>query len=51
MITLIVTLLVVGVLLYLVETNLPIDPGIKKIIHVVVLLAVILYICRFFGVF
>jgi hypothetical protein len=49
-IQLIVLLLVIGVVLYLIETMLPIDPTIKRIIHVVVCLCVLLYILRFFAI-
>lgn len=41
-------LVVVGVLLYLVETTLPIDPAIKTVIRVVVVLVVILWVIRAF---
>jgi hypothetical protein len=49
LIQLVVVLIVVGVLLWLVETYLPIDATIKKIIHVVVIIAVILWLLTVFG--
>lgn len=47
---LIVILVVVGVLLYLVNTMLPIDGNIKKIINIVVVIAVILWLLSVFGI-
>jgi hypothetical protein len=49
MISLIVTLIVVGVLLWLVNTTIPMDGNIKKIINVVVLIVVILWVLQSFG--
>lgn len=48
LIELLLVLVVVGVLLYLVETYLPIDPPIKVVIRVVVVLVVILWLVRAF---
>lgn len=50
MIGLIVTLVVVGVLLYLCEL-LPMDATIKRIIQVVVILCVVLWLLNSFGLF
>jgi hypothetical protein len=50
MISLIITLAIVGVLLWAVETLLPIAPPIKRVIDVVVVLAVLIYLLRYFGV-
>jgi hypothetical protein len=41
-------LIVVGVVLYLVETTLPIDASIKTIIRVVVILVVLLWLVQVF---
>lgn len=49
LIQLVVVLIVIGVLLYVVETLLPIDPNIKLVIRVVVLLAVILWLLSVVG--
>lgn len=49
MISLIVALIVVGVLLWAVESLIPMDPAIKRVIQVVVVLCVLLYVLRFFG--
>jgi hypothetical protein len=46
---LIVVLVVIGLILYLVETLLPIDPTIKQVIRVVVVLAVILWLLSLVG--
>jgi len=45
----IVVLVVIGLVLYLVETLLPIDPTIKQIIRVVVVIAVILWLLSLVG--
>ena len=48
LIELIVVLAVIGVVLYLIETQLPIDPSIKVIIRVVVVIVVVLWLLRVF---
>jgi hypothetical protein len=50
LISLIVTLVVVGVILWLINNYLPIDGTIKKILNVVVLIVVILWLLTVFGV-
>jgi hypothetical protein len=50
MISVIVTLIVVGVLLWLVETYLPMAAPIKTIIRVVVILFVCLWLLGVFGI-
>jgi type IV secretory pathway TrbL component len=50
LITLVVTLIVVGVLLWAVNTYIPMDPTIKKIINIVVVIAVVLWLLAAFGV-
>jgi len=47
---LIVTLVVVGVILWLINNYLPIDGTIKKILNVVVVIVVILWLLTVFGV-
>jgi hypothetical protein len=49
-VSLIITLVIVGVLLWAVETLLPIEPTIKRLIDVVVVLAVLVYLLRYFAV-
>lgn len=49
LIQLVVILIVLGVLLYIVETLLPIDPNIKMVIRVVILLAVVLWLLAMVG--
>lgn len=51
MIALVVTLLVVGVLLWLVNTYIPMDANIKKIINVLVIICVVLWLLNMFGAF
>jgi hypothetical protein len=50
LINVIVVLVVVGVLLYVVETLLPIDATIKRIIHIIVILAVCIWLLQAFGI-
>lgn len=50
LINVIVVLVVVGVILYIVESLLPIDATIKRIIHIVVVLAVCLWLLQAFGI-
>jgi hypothetical protein len=50
LVTLVVTLIVVGVLLWLVNTYIPMDANIKKILNIVVVIAVVLWLLRVFGV-
>jgi hypothetical protein len=49
LISLVVVLIVVGVLLYVVETLIPMDIRIKRAIEIIVLLGVFLYILQSFG--
>lgn len=48
--SLIVLLVVVGIVLYLVNTVIPMDPKIKTILNVVVVVAVLLWVLYFFGI-
>jgi hypothetical protein len=50
LISLVVTLIVVGVLLWLVNSYIPMDPKIKQILNVVVVIAVVLWLLSAFGV-
>jgi hypothetical protein len=49
LIQLIVILIVIGLLLWLIETQLPIDPTIKMIIRLIIILAVILWLLSVVG--
>ena len=49
LITVIVTLLVVGVLLWLVNTYVPMAASIKKILNAVVVIVVVIWLLRAFG--
>jgi hypothetical protein len=46
----VITLIVVGVLLWLVNTYLPMDGKIKSILNIVIVIAVILWLVRGFGI-
>ena len=49
LVSLVVTLIVVGILLYCVNTYVPLDPKIKKIVNIVVVVAVVLWLIAAFG--
>ena len=46
----IIVLVVVGVILFLINNYIPMDATIKKILHIVVVIVVILWLLRVFGV-
>ena len=50
LINLVVVLLVVGVLLWLVNTYLPMDRKIKNILNIVVVIVVVIWLLQAFGV-
>ncbi|KAA0920688.1 Thivi_2564 family membrane protein [Aquicoccus porphyridii] len=50
LINLIITLIIVGVLLWLVNTYIPMDHKIKSILNVVIVIAVILWLLSAFGI-
>lgn len=50
LINLIVSLIVVGVLLWLVNTYLPMDRKIKNILNIVVVIVVVIWLLQAFGV-
>jgi hypothetical protein len=50
LINVIVVLVVVGVLLYVVESVLPIDATIKRIIHIIIILAVCIWLLQAFKI-
>ena len=49
--SIIITLVIIGVLLYLVNTVIPMAPPIKTIINVVVVLAVCVWLLGAFGIY
>lgn len=49
-VTIVVTLAVVGVLLWLLNTYIPMQESIKKIINIVAVIAVILWLLQIFGI-
>jgi hypothetical protein len=51
MIQLIIVLIVIGIILWLVETLIPLDATIRRLIQAVIVICVLLYIIRFFGIF
>jgi len=50
LITIVITLIVAGVLLWLVNTYIPMDGKIKKILNIVVVVIVVLWLLNVFGV-
>lgn len=50
MISLVITLIVIGVLLWLVNAYIPMDATIKRILNVVVLICVVIWLLNAFGV-
>ena len=50
MIQLLMVLVIVGVCLYLVENYVPMSPPIKTVLRVVVVLCLVLYLLRAFGI-
>lgn len=51
LVSVVITLIVVGVLLWLVNTYIPMDAKIKQVLNVVVLVAVVLWLLSAFGLF
>ena len=49
LVTLIVVLVIIGVVLWLVNTQIPMDPTIKKILNIVVVIVVVLWLLKAFG--
>ena len=50
LITIVITLIVAGVLLWLVNTYIPMDGKIKKVLNIVVMVVVVLWLLNVFGV-
>ena len=50
LISLVVVLVIVGVILWLINTYIPMDAKIKKILNVVVVIVVIIWLLQAFGV-
>ena len=50
LISMVVTLIVVGVLLWLINAYIPMDAKIKKILNIVVVVVVVLWVLSAFGV-
>ena len=50
LVTLLIVLIVVGVILWLVNTYIPMDRKIKNILNIVVVILVVLWLLRAFGV-
>lgn len=51
LLSLIIALIVIGVLLWLVNSYIPMDATIKRILNIVVIVAVVLWLLKAFGLF
>lgn len=51
MLSLVITLIVVGILLWLINTQIPMDAKIKNILNIVVVICVVIWLMSAFGVF
>lgn len=51
LLSLIIALIVIGVLLWLVNSFIPMDANIKRILNIVVIVAVVLWLLKAFGLF
>lgn len=49
LISVVLTLIVIGVLLWLVQTQIPMDATVKTIIHTVVIIIVVIWLLQVFG--
>ena len=49
LVSLIVALVVLGVILYLINTYIPMDPPIKKILNIAVIIILVLWLLQAFG--
>ncbi len=49
-ISVLITLILIGLLLYIVDSVIPMDAGIRKIIRIVVLVLVVLWLLQVFGI-
>ena len=50
LVTIVISLIVVGVLLWLINTYIPMDGKIKKVLNIVVMVVVVLWLLNVFGV-
>ncbi len=50
LLSIVVTLIVVGVLLWLMNTYIPMDEKIKKVINILVIIVVVIWLLQIFGV-
>lgn len=50
-ISLIISLIVVGVLLWIINAFIPMSSAIRKILNIVVVFVVVVYVLRFLGIF
>jgi len=51
LISILIVLIVVGILLWLVNTYIPLDGKIKQILNIVVIIAIVVWLLKAFGLF
>jgi hypothetical protein len=51
LLTLIIAIVVVGVVLWAINAYIPMTPGIKKLLNVVVIAVLVIWLCQQFGLF
>ena len=51
LLSLIIAIVVVGILLWVIDQYIPMSPGIKKILNIVVIAVLVIWLCQQFGLF
>ena len=51
LVTILLVLVVVGVVLWAINTYIPMEPGIKRLLNIVVIVFLVLWLLKAFGVF
>lgn len=50
LLTVVIVIVVIGIIMWLVNAHIPMDANIKKVLNIVVLVAVVLWVLQVFGV-
>jgi hypothetical protein len=50
LISIIITLILIGILLYVLDLVVPMDAKVRKIIHIIVLVVVVIWLLQVFGI-
>jgi len=51
LLSLIIAIVVVGVVLWAINTFIPLSPGVKRLLNVVVIAVLVIWLCQQFGLF